>query len=389
MIRKVKFSNFYSFNGEQEISFLANKKKKYDYFQSISGDQIAKVSLFIGGNGSGKTNVMRLFSFLSYFITTAAVDNHGNILDGGFQTFFKSKKSSDFLIEFEKDKIIFYYYFSIKDNVISEENFSIKDFNNDSRKRNIFSRKSKIFKLNPEYFIDIPKNALNLVRPDISLIAYLKSNYNIEIINKVFDYFQISNSNINERGEINARYQQAEIAKLYLKDKKLKEDMEHFVSNFDLGLNGIEIIKNEDINKIQINGLHKLNKEKNKISFEYESRGTRSLFFILGYILDSLKNNSIVIIDEIETGFHPDALSKIIDYFIDENSDSSAQLIFSSHSLFFMNKLDMHQIYLVEKNDKNESNVHRLSQIKGIRSDDNFLTKYMAGAYGSFPKIRV
>ncbi|MFA5310248.1 MAG: ATP-binding protein [Candidatus Paceibacterota bacterium] len=389
MIRKVKFSNFYSFNGEQEISFLANKKKKYDYFQSISGDQIAKVSLFIGGNGSGKTNVMRLFSFLSYFITTAAVDNHGNILDGGFQTFFKSKKSSDFLIEFEKDKIIFYYYFSIKDNVISEENLSIKDFNNDSRKRNIFSRKSKIFKLNPEYFIDIPKNALNLVRPDISLIAYLKSNYNIEIINKVFDYFQISNSNINERGEINARYQQAEIAKLYLKDKKLKEDMEHFVSNFDLGLNGIEIIKNEDINKIQINGLHKLNKEKNKISFEYESRGTRSLFFILGYILDSLKNNSIVIIDEIETGFHPDALSKIIDYFIDENSDSSAQLIFSSHSLFFMNKLDMHQIYLVEKNDKNESNVHRLSQIKGIRSDDNFLTKYMAGAYGSFPKIRV
>ena len=49
----------------------------------------------------------------------------------------------------------------------------------------------------------------------------------------------------------------------------------------------------------------------------------------------------------------------------------------------------MHQMYLVEKNNNSESHVYRLNQIKGIRSDDNFLSKYMTGAYGAFPKIRV
>ena len=69
--------------------------------------------------------------------------------------------------------------------------------------------------------------------------------------------------------------------------------------------------------------------------------------------------------------------------------NGKAQLIFSSHSFNFMNKLDMHQINLVQKNSKSESLVYSLNQVEGIRSDDNFLNKYMTGTYGAFPKIRV
>ena len=93
--------------------------------------------------------------------------------------------------------------------------------------------------------------------------------------------------------------------------------------------------------------------------------------------------------DEIESGFHPEALNKIINYFIDQNKDGMAQLIFSSHSLGFMNKLDMHQIYLVQKDKYGESLAYRLNQAENIRSDENFLAKYMTGIYGAFPKIRV
>ena len=59
MIRKVKFSNFYSFYKEQEISFLAKKKKTHDYYFSDSSDQISKVAGFAAGNAAGKTNDMR------------------------------------------------------------------------------------------------------------------------------------------------------------------------------------------------------------------------------------------------------------------------------------------------------------------------------------------
>lgn len=54
-----------------------------------------------------------------------------------------------------------------------------------------------------------------------------------------------------------------------------------------------------------------------------------------------------------------------------------------------MNKLDMHQIFLIEKNKNGASSTYRLNEIEGIRSDENFLAKYMSGSYGAFPKIRI
>jgi len=78
-----------------------------------------------------------------------------------------------------------------------------------------------------------------------------------------------------------------------------------------------------------------------------------------------------------------------VSYIMDENEKHKAQIIFSSNSLGFMSKLDMHQLFLTEKDVDGESIVYRLNEVDGVRSDENFLTKYMSGAYGGFPKIRV
>jgi len=167
--------------------------------------------------------------------------------------------------------------------------------------------------------------------------------------------------------------------------------MENFISHFDIGLSGFLIEKEVDEKKniISVKGVHPTKEGKHELDFIYESRGTQALFFTLANILDGLKHNNVIVIDEIETEFHPEALNKIIRYFIDENKESSAQMIFTSHSLGFMNQLDMHQIYLVEKSQENESCAYRLNQVDGIRSDENFLSKYMTGIYGAFPKIRL
>jgi uncharacterized protein len=113
------------------------------------------------------------------------------------------------------------------------------------------------------------------------------------------------------------------------------------------------------------------------------------LFMAMANIFSALEKSNVIIIDEIEAGFHPEAINKLLGYFIDENKDRTAQLIFSSHSLGFMNKLDMHQIFLTEKNNKSESSTFKLNTVDGVRPDENFLSKYLAGAYGAFPKIRV
>lgn len=392
MIRKVKFSNFYSFNKEQEIDFLAKKKKTYDYYQSKVGDQVTKIAGFVGGNASGKTNVMRLFSFFRYFACESSKDESAGALDVAYKTFFNNKKSSSFYIEFKIDNFVFFYDFTIQENSIHKETLQIRKEEKGAKKIEIFSRNlNNVAKLHNGYFKKFPLEFLKKIRADVSLVAFLKAHYDIEIINKVFDYFEGFKTNINEKGEINNVLHQIHSLELYLKDSELKKKMENFIHNFDIGLNNF-IIKKETKDQeftISVKGVHATKEENNTLDFSYESRGTRSLFFALANILSGLKNNNVIIIDEIESGFHPEALNKIIGYFIDENENERAQIIFSSHSLGFMNKLDMHQMYLVEKNDNSESLAYRLNRVKGIRSDDNFLSKYMTGAYGAFPKIRV
>ena len=52
-----------------------------------------------------------------------------------------------------------------------------------------------------------------------------------------------------------------------------------------------------------------------------------------------------------------------------------------------LNILHKSQVMLVEKNEYNESTAWRLDSVEGIRSDDNFYAKYMAGAYGAVPQL--
>lgn len=391
MIRKVRFSNFYSFKNEQEIDFLASKKSGYDYFNSKSNSQITKVAGFIGSNASGKTNVMRLFSFIGYFACKSNKDDSLSSLQIAYKTFFNNNDPSNFNIEFELDNSILFYEFSVQKNVVLKESLSIKKILKGSRKIIIYSRKlNEIEEFSNNYFENFPIKFIKNIRSDISLLGFLKSHYNIEIINKVFNYFLGFTTNINEVGEINNLNSQFIKLEMYLKNERLKKDMEDFICRFDLGLKGFNIKKEivEGRSTISVQGVHTSEINTNELAFIYESRGTQSLFFILANILNALENNSIVIIDEIEQGLHPEALNKLISYFIDENNKGKAQLIFSSNSLGFMNKLDMHQIYLVKKDNKGSSIVYRLNQVEGVRPDENFQSKYMSGSYGAFPNIK-
>lgn len=391
MIRRVKFSNFYSFNEEQEINFLANKKTNYVYLQSSINEkeQISKVAGFIGGNASGKTNIMRLFSFLSFFICEERRRGRPDI---GFKTFFNNNKKSSFEVEFEIDDLLYTYEFKTKANHILSEKLSEKKGLKGSRNEIVFSRIGKnIETLHEGYFEDFPIDYLKNIRQDISLIAFMQSHYEIDIITKIFTYFNNAYTNINELGQRNNTVYSNRSAEAYLEDKDLKNQMKEFIRRFDVGIENIHIDKEEKDEQINISvfATHQTNERLNKIPFHYESSGTQSLFCILAPLITALRRGGLVIIDEIETGLHPEAVKKIIDYFIDENEEGKAQLIFSSHAVSFLKDFDMQQIFLVSKKQFGGSYSYRLDSVEGVRSDENFLAKYMSGVYASFPNIKV
>ena len=372
---------------------MAHRKDSYDYYKSPTGEDISKVSIFIGPNASGKTNIMRLFTFLSVFLRTSRQDRDPGDLYIPYKNFFDNQKDSTFKLEFELDKEIFIYSLILNRNIIKKERLQLKKIEKYAKPIIIFDRKlDAIEYLHEDYFKNLTKSKLPNIRSDISFIPFIRSLYDIEVIKKVFDYFNKFNTNINEVGEINIPPFQGEAIDLYLNDPELKEKMISIIRNFDLGIDSIEINKetlSSELSKYEVYAIHKYLEENKKLGLRYESSGTQHLFFILAKLLKTLKEEGVAIIDEFERGLHTESLNKIMTYFIDENSDSKSQFLFTSHSHDILMKRDMHQIYLVGKNQDNGSYVKRLNDVPGVRTDDNFKNKYLSGSYGAFPKITI
>jgi AAA15 family ATPase/GTPase len=390
MIRKISFKNFYSFQNSFEMSFLTSKKNTFDYMQSkVDKYQISKIATIIGGNASGKTNIVRLFKFIQDFITKRTTDKIENISQEtslSYKTFFNNDNVCEIKLELEKNQKIFFYTLQIQKNIVLLEKMQVKT--KEKRLHNIFERDSNgKLQLSEIYFDKI--NALELKLPDIknnvSVITFFSEiSFKIDIMEEIKNMFSgllwevnMNESSLNDINIYLASWIYTEIPEVF-------EEMKKFISKFDLGLESFNIDK-KDNGIFDIKGIHG-----NKyLDFKYESRGTKSLYELLGPIFLAMKYKGLVVIDELETGLHPEAVEKLISYFLSESENEMCQFIFSTHSINILSMLDREQIFIVDKNNKGESEVYRVSDIENSRPDENFVKKYMSGKYGGFPKIRV
>jgi len=119
-----------------------------------------------------------------------------------------------------------------------------------------------------------------------------------------------------------------------------------------------------------------------------ESSGTKRVFVLLMYLLESLHAGTPAVIDELESDLHPHMIPWILRLFTTPVlNPKNAQIFFTCHSADVMSRLDKTQIMLVEKDpDDSTSSAWRLDELQGVRRDDNFIGKYNAGAYGAVPE---
>jgi hypothetical protein len=147
-------------------------------------------------------------------------------------------------------------------------------------------------------------------------------------------------------------------------------------------------LKDED-KKFFLQCIHASDKKSFTLDLLYESNGTQHFIYILSKILPILRTGGVVVLDEIETGLHPHIVKKLIELFEDKKiNHSNAQIIFSTHQHPLIADRAKTQIFLAEKDDKNfETEIYRLDEVNGVRNDENYYQKYIAGAYGATPKI--
>jgi hypothetical protein len=119
------------------------------------------------------------------------------------------------------------------------------------------------------------------------------------------------------------------------------------------------------------------------------SAGTKKMFNYAGVFVHLLKSGGIIIIDEFDTKFHT-SLTKAIVKLFNSEKNKTAQLCFVTNDTNLLDNdlLRRDQIYFAEKNQRGETSIYSLNEIKGVRNDSSLEKDYIKGKYGAIPFIR-
>lgn len=402
MIHSFSCKNFYSFQKLTTVSFVVNENAPDDngYFKSPSGVRLSKVETVIGSNASGKTNLLKIVPFLKWIILDSFnINPSAPIPIQPFMFNGQKNKATELSVEFEMNNNIYVYEFILNGSRILSEELKVK---NKTKQRvthkTVFSRKwsegSEKYDFEGKNF-DSPKGFENLLRSNASVIG-TASRLNHKESQEIAKYWQQVETNVIEAGWIgdhllpSATQQLPEVFNFYSENEVLKKEAEKLLSRFDLGLEGFEIEKQKQENGFLLNirATHLFNGQKYYLPIQYESSGTKQLFILLKTILQVLTKGGVAILDEFDVNLHPDMVLSLFDLFIQpETNPKNAQILLSTHSHLVLSKLDKYQIVLTEKNKDGSSESWRLDEMSGVRVDDNYYSKYIAGAYGAIPKI--
>ncbi|OGG13946.1 hypothetical protein A3D77_03520 [Candidatus Gottesmanbacteria bacterium RIFCSPHIGHO2_02_FULL_39_11] len=403
MIHSFFCKNFYSFRDGVQLSFVVNEKapNDYGYFKTPSGSRLSKVEAVIGPNASGKTNLLKVLPFLKWLIIDSFnINPSASLPVQPFMFYGSAEKPVELSVEFELNSVIYSYEFNLVSTRILSEDLKIRSKTKEKiTTKKIFSR-NWIAKNNQYSFegknFDLPKGFENLLRSNASVISVLM-RLNHKKSQEIARYWQNVETNVIEAGWIgdqlmpNASAHLIETFSFFSENETLKKEAEKLLTRFDLGLEAFDIKKEKKDNGFLMNvrALHVGSGEKQYLPIQYESSGTKQLFVLLKTILQVLSRGGVAILDEFDVNLHPDMILFLFELFIQpETNPHSAQILFSTHNHLVLSKLDKYQIILTEKNEKGVSESWRLDEMIGVRADDNYYSKYIAGAYGAVPKFK-
>ncbi|SDO27484.1 hypothetical protein SAMN04489798_2524 [Pseudomonas arsenicoxydans] len=392
------FENFFSFEEKTDISFVMDKRtslndKSFD--SSVSDERVSKVLAVIGANGSGKTNLIKPLAYVLWFITDSFFANPENTKTRVRSHAFSKSQLITVKLEFDADGVRYRYSLLRSDERVYGETLDKKTSRLWTK---IFMRKwdeeEKKYTVTRKGF-GTAQMPLDEVGEEVSLIS-LAAQYKSKVAVSICNALRLNTTNISMYGR-NTYYGTTDVydaSTYYSENDASRETMARFLREQDFGLVDITI---DSYDRAEEDGtvsqhllpwaVHKRGDEETKLPLLWESNGTQAAFFLLSKILPLLETGGVMIYDELEGDLHPLMIEPILDLFFNKRTNPhNAQLIFTTHSIEVVNQLQKSQVLLVEKNDSS-SEAWKLSDMEGVRSDDNFYAKYMSGAYGAIPRV--
>ena len=429
MLVDFSVQNFLSFNSRQELSLLASTTKKENYnLQSVAEindfgiKNILKSAAIFGANASGKTNLTHALVMFKSIVLESLESIDDKVIDAAVPFLMKSDFydiPTEFEVSFIHGGKFYRYGIAIENEIISEEWLY---WNKKSRETMLFHRSEQEIEFNQRSFPeakdfvkkDGDKWVVEKTKSFVPFISVL-AQFDGEKATDVTSWFRKLNivSGLNDSGfkrftinlfdeDPNFKIWALEILKsLQIDDVEITE-VEKSIPE-PSGRSEVEDAKVDDA----INTLHrylkgkkfkekqvevlKTNKrtgENYKFPMSLESEGTCKLIYLLGPLYDVITNQEVLVVDEFDNKFHTLLCKYIVDLYSSRSAGMS-QLIMTCHdtNLLSNDLFRRDQIWFVEKNEENESELYSLVEYKEYyaKKRGSYSSDYLAGKYGAIP----
>jgi uncharacterized protein len=350
---------------------------------------LLKSAVIYGANASGKSNILKAFSFMKKFVLNSAkgTESKGHIpvISHLFSTETEGKPSY-FEMIFLLNKVRYRYGFEIdSDKVHKEWLFSSPK----GKERTLFSREGDNIK--PGVYFKEGKGLEDRTRENalfLSVVAQFNGFISLDIIK----WFRHCNAIITMVGDTIHPFTLDQFISKQLKDKIM-----NFIKVADLGIEDIitetkqvtpdnlppdmpieikkQLLGGEEIKLLSYHKKYNENKEHVgvvPIEFSQESDGTKKYFSISAPIIDTLSNGMVLLCDEMDRRLHPLLMHAILKLFNSKNNLNS-QLIFVTHDTNLLSKklFRRDQIWFTEKDNYGATDLYSLVEYK-IRKDAKF-----------------
>lgn len=405
MVLEIRISNFFSIKDEIILDFRAaninsaNARALSSNLFEFNKTPVLKTITIYGANASGKSNIIKAIRFCNALVFESHQHNENTVYN--FQPFKfdgYSNKPSTYFIRFVSKGIEYEYSYTLtRQKIVTESLY----FYPKGRIKEIFTRDERKGKTKKDKysFGDQIKRPMDVAVNTSEKTLYISraSQMDREIGKEIFNYFHNefildyigfgalaveSLTNQNKQQLINA-IKIADSDIVDVKIKVLKKPEKHYKANAQTMTLTVEDVVQD---YLQIKTYHKASPS---VAFDFlteESQGTIKMFFIMLTILDVVKHNKVLLIDEIEDSLHP----KIIEYLFNifRNSEQ-AQLLCTTHNTHFLNLKNVRkdQVFFANKTQDGSTDLYSLYDYSDFRDTMDLEKAYLQGRFDAIPFI--
>lgn len=413
MLIEFSVKNFLSFKNKVTLSMEKdNGDENLDNVISINNIDLLKTTAIYGANASGKSNLIKAFTFAILFIRNSNNNTVGMqlpIINSFMFDAFTVEKPSEFEFDFISNNIRYKYAFSVDATKVYNESL---DAYYSQKPTNIFTRTNS-----NEY--TFPKAEESKLKPieskntENKLFLSTATNWNYEKTKDAYLWFVNCIDTYNSFDSISKETlidysNNGELKKftlnmlkefdIFIKDLNVSYEEKKMDTNMVnmLGMPATKTVGAPMVSNVKIELIHEvIDKNNNKFNIgmglETESEGTRILFFLAPFLKYAFEYNRVIVIDELEKSLHPAIVEYIVKMFNNKKiNKSNSQLIFTTHAtnLLSLELFRRDQIWFTEKDPKTAaSDLYSLDSFS-VRKDENIQKGYINGRYGAIPFIR-